>query len=850
MRSLVVLGLLATASTALALQALRAVGRARRAEAERDGLADEARRWRAVVDAAEQAIATVTRDGAVTSWSAAAERLYGWRSDEIAGRSLLEVVAPERRAELSARLARGVGRSGVSFADVGLHRDGSRIEVAVTLVPLPGARGQGAGVAVLWRDARETNSLQATCRQLERDYDELVEHADDGVFLADHDGRLLRVNQAGARLLGASPAELVGQPLAAFLADDEAQRLASVRAALVPGEPHVGEYPLRRRDGSRQVAELRMILLCDGRVQSFVRDLGGRETVHAELARAHAEERGLRVQLESLTQATSAITDAVARIPETDLDAVLLVVLLQAQTLTQARYAALGLGTDPTRPFERWVFAGMTSEQAERIGRVPRPVGLLGAVALQARAVRLRDIAESHERIGFPPGHPPMHSFLGVPILYEGRSRGNLYLADKQGGGEFTAEDQQALELLAARAGTALETARLYHETTQATTWLRGAIDGIPEAVILVDAGGQISFNAAAREFAPAEEASAPSRLPLYESTGAPLADDELPLSRALREGVTTIGMECVGQTRKGQRVPLLASASPLRDEHGRRVGAVCVLRDISSLKEIERLREQWTAVVAHELRQPVQMIHACARTIERAGASERDPLTAKSVGRILAAAGRLERMIKDLLDAARIEARQLSLRRETIDVGAVLAEVVARLADTTDRSLRLDVAPGLPPVRGDAVRIEQIAENLLTNALKYGDPRGPIVVEVRPHGHEVMVSTINQGQRLLPAEIDCLFKRFYRSRAVAAVEGLGLGLYIAHGLVEAHGGRIWVESGDTSTSFRFTLPLAEAGGEDGEGDDSRRARENRNGESGDDDSRRAREGSDARRAR
>ncbi|MFZ6182187.1 PAS domain S-box protein [Nannocystis pusilla] len=830
MRSLVVLGLLATASTALALQALRAVRRARRAEAEREASAGEARRWRAIVEAAEQAVATVTREGTVTSWSAAAERLYGWRSDEIAGRSLLEVVAPERRAELSARLARGGGRSGASSAGVGLHRDGSRVEVTVTLVPLPSVRGQGAGVAVLWRDARETNSLRATCRQLERDYDELVEHVDDGVFLADRDGRLIRVNQAGARLLGASPADLVGQPLAALLADDEAQRLASARAALGQGEPHVGEYRLRRRDGERRVAELRMILLCDGRVQCFVRELGGREAGHAELARAHAEERGLRVQLESLTRATSAITDAVARIPETDLDAVLLVVLLQAQTLTQARYAALGLGTDPTRPFERWVYAGMTAEQAERIGRAPRPVGLLGAVALQARAVRLRDITESHERVGFPPGHPPMHSFLGVPILYEGRSRGNLYLADKQGG-EFTAEDQQALELLAARAGAALETARLYHETTQATTWLRGAIDGIPEAVVLVDAGGRMSFNAAARELAPAEDGDAPSRLPLYEPTGAPLADDALPLSRALRDGVTTIGMECVGQTRRGPRVPLLASASPLRDEHGRLVGAVCVLRDISSLKEIERLREQWTAGVAHELRQPVQVIHACARTIARAGASERDPLTAKSAARILAAAGRLERMIKDLLDAARIEARQLSLRSESIDVGAVLAEVVARIAESTDRSLRLDVAPALPRVRGDAGRIEQIAENLLTNALKYGDPGGAIVVEVRPHGHEVMVSTINQGQRLLAAEIDCLFKRFYRSSAVAAVEGLGLGLYIAHGLVEAHGGRIWVESGDTSTSFRFTLPLAEEeddarrareGGESGEGDDSR----------------------------
>ncbi|PCC71982.1 PAS domain S-box-containing protein [Nannocystis exedens] len=817
-RSIMVLGLLAVASTALALQALGAVGRARRAEAERDGLADEARRWRSVVEAGDQAVAIATPGGTVKRWTAAAERLFGWRRDEILGRSLLAVVAPERRAEVSARLARGVGRQGASFECVGLRRDGARVDVAVTIVPLPGTREQGGGVAVLWRDVGARKSLEAACRRLERDYDELVEHADDGVFLADPEGRLVRVNQAGARLLGVSPEQLVGRSLAAFMADEEAQRLANARAALVPGVPHVGHVPLRRADGGWLVAELRMVLLGDGRVQSFVRDLGARETVHAELARAHAAERGLRVQLQSLSQATSAITDAVARIPESDLDAVLMVIVLQAQTLTNARYAALGLGTDPARPFERWVYAGVTAEQAERIGRAPRPVGLLGAVALQGRAVRLRDVGQSRERVGFPPGHPPMHSFLGVPILYEGRSRGNLYLADKQGGGEFTAEDQQALELLAARAGTALETARLYHEKAQATTWLRGAIDGLPEAVILAEVGGQVSLNAAARELATAEVAGTPARLELYDSRGAPLADEEHPLFRALHGEVATIGLECCGQNRRGQRVPLLASASPLRDERGRPLGAVCVLRDISSFKEIERLREQWTAVVAHELRQPVQMIHVCARTIERAGASERDPLTAKSATRILAAAARLERMIKDLLDAARIEARQLALRCETIDLGAVLAEVVARLGQTTDRSLRLEVDPLLPPVRGDAGRIEQIVENLLTNALKYGDPGAPIAIEVRPHGREVLVSTTNQGQRLPPAEIDCLFKRFYRSRAVAAVEGLGLGLYIAHGLIEAHGGRIWVESGDASTSFRFTLPAAPPQDGDDEG--------------------------------
>ncbi|MFY0535869.1 histidine kinase dimerization/phospho-acceptor domain-containing protein [Nannocystis pusilla] len=402
----------------------------------------------------------------------------------------------------------------------------------------------------------------------------------------------------------------------------------------------------------------------------------------------------------------------------------LLVVLLQAQTLTQARYAALGLGTDPSRPFERWVYAGMTPEQAERIGRAPRPVGLLGAVALHARAVRLRDIAESHERIGFPPGHPPMHSFLGVPILYEGAAAATSTWPTSRAAASSPPKISRRSSCWRARRDCARDGPPLSRDDAgvdvAARRDRRHPRGGDPRrcrGTNLLQCGrpraraGRGGERAVAAAAVRADGRAAGRRRAAAVAGAARRGDDD-------RDGVRRADP-------KGQRVPLLASASPLSDEHGRRVGAVCVLRDISSLKEIERLREQWTAVVAHELRQPVQIIHACARTIERAEASERDPLAAKSAGRILAAAGRLERMIKDLLDAARIEARQLSLRSEAIDVGAVLAEVVARLADTTDRSLRLDVTPGLPQVRGDAVRIEQIAENLLTNALKYGDPAG-----------------------------------------------------------------------------------------------------------------------------
>jgi signal transduction histidine kinase len=144
-------------------------------------------------------------------------------------------------------------------------------------------------------------------------------------------------------------------------------------------------------------------------------------------------------------------------------------------------------------------------------------------------------------------------------------------------------------------------------------------------------------------------------------------------------------------------------------------------------------------------------------------------------------------------------------------DLVALVRAVVERTAALTQgHPVRVDVAGEIPPLELDPERIEQILDNLLSNAAKYSYPTTEIVVEIERCGAAVEVSVTNQGDGIAPEELPRLFRRFYRTVEARAgqVAGVGLGLYITKGLVEAHGGRIWAEStpGQTTT-FRFTLP-------------------------------------------
>jgi signal transduction histidine kinase len=160
----------------------------------------------------------------------------------------------------------------------------------------------------------------------------------------------------------------------------------------------------------------------------------------------------------------------IALTSELSLDSVLKHVMEAAATLTGARYAAIGLIDAHGTELERFLTYGIDDEAYAAIGDLPRGRGILGVLIRERAPLRLRDLTEDLRAVGFPPHHPPMHSFLGVPIVLRGVAFGNLYLTEKQEGVAFTSEDQELVELLASQAAVAIENARLYEA---ATNWSR-----------------------------------------------------------------------------------------------------------------------------------------------------------------------------------------------------------------------------------------------------------------------------------------------------------------------------------------------------------------------------------------
>ena len=169
-------------------------------------------------------------------------------------------------------------------------------------------------------------------------------------------------------------------------------------------------------------------------------------------------------RVQQLVQAGIAVSS------ELSLDAVLQRLTEAAAALTGARYSALGVIDQSGRGLERFFTHGVDEEQRRRIGELPRGRGILGVLIRDAKPLRLADLGQDPRSVGFPPGHPPMKTFLGVPLLLRGTAYGNLYLTEKEGGAEFSRQDEELVTLLASQAAVAVENARLYES---ATRWLR-----------------------------------------------------------------------------------------------------------------------------------------------------------------------------------------------------------------------------------------------------------------------------------------------------------------------------------------------------------------------------------------
>lgn len=550
-------------------------------------------------------------------------------------------------------------------------------------------------------------------------------------------------------------------------------------------------------------------------------------STYAELANVAREvsiarecEHRRRAELEDIDRASRAVHEAAASVPQGDMSAVLSVIALQAQLLTRADYVALGIGTDESHPFDSWVFLGVSPQDAHAVGRFPRPVGLLGRVARDGETIRTDDLRRHVDFEGMPPGHPEMASFLGIPIWRQGRSVGNLYLANRPDGELFTEHDEILVRMLAARVAAAIETTTCYASESRERVWLQSVIDQMPDGVLLYDANGKVRTTNQSLMVLGCVEASGLDpfgnavAVDLRTLEGEALPPDRWPIARVLGRHELVLREEMLVRCRNGELVSVAVSACPIRERGGAIAGAMMVIQDVSDRKKLERLREEWTAVVAHDLRQPVSTIGLATELLLRSPSRELTERDRRIVERIDCASKRLGRMIADLLDASRIESNRLAVVRKYVElrtyVGSVIDDLEGVLAG---REVQL-VMPTPETVCIDAERIHQVIGNLVSNAVKYGTPSSPLRIEAISHDDAVELVVTNHGPGITKEQLPLLFNRFTRLRdgGAGSVPGLGLGLYISKGLVEAHGGRLWVESTPgATTSFHFTLPRTDA---------------------------------------
>ncbi|MHB9134497.1 MAG: sensor histidine kinase [Armatimonadota bacterium] len=289
-------------------------------------------------------------------------------------------------------------------------------------------------------------------------------------------------------------------------------------------------------------------------------------------------------------------------------------------------------------------------------------------------------------------------------------------------------------------------------------------------------------------------------------------APEEMPAYRALH-GERVLNTVMVLHPLPDHVVWVAASAGPLQTAAGERLGAVLTFTDVTEIHHLQEEHESYIHMISHDLRLPLTTILGHAQLLAHAlpAMGEQGAAALPSVEAITRGSHRMNVMIQDLVDAARLEGGQLQLVLHPIDLQDYLANLLERLRTVLAvERIRLEIPPDLPPVCADYDRLERIFTNLISNALKYSPEDSPVLVHARQEDDNAVISVTDTGGGIAPEDLPYLFQRFYRAKSARKAEGIGLGLYITKLLVEAHGGHIWVESElDKGSTFYFTLPLA-----------------------------------------
>ena len=529
-------------------------------------------------------------------------------------------------------------------------------------------------------------------------------------------------------------------------------------------------------------------------------------------------------EIRLLRERISALSAAILRISASlDVATVLQEVVDAARMLTAARYGCIVTVDNSGNPVD-FVTSGFTTQEHAHMAEWTEGILFFEHLRNLPGPLRLCDLHGYVRSLGFAPDLIVSSNLLGLPMRHHGEYVGHFFLAGKDGGGEFTHEDEELLVLFASQAATAIVNARTHRDEQRARADLEALVDTSPVGVVVFDAatGRPVTINReASRIVEPLRTPGRPTEELLQSITcrfgdGREVALDRYPLLQELKNAGAVRAEEIVLSAPGGRSVSILVNATPIHGEDGTVASVVVTMQDLAPLEELERLRAEFIGMVSHELRAPLTSIKGSTATV--LGAAPPLPLAEvlQFIRIVDGQADQMQRLIGNLLDAGSIEAGTLTVVPEPCDIAALVDQARNTfLLGGRRHGVVIDMPADLPRAMADRQRIVQVLTNLLFNAARHAPDSSLIRVDAWREDVYVAVSVTDEGRGIAPERLSQLFRKNARLAGggrIRSIEGSGLGLSICKGLVEAHGGRIRAESGGIGQGARFTFTVPVAG--------------------------------------
>ncbi|HEY45193.1 MAG: hypothetical protein AMJ88_14740 [Anaerolineae bacterium SM23_ 63] len=531
-------------------------------------------------------------------------------------------------------------------------------------------------------------------------------------------------------------------------------------------------------------------------------------TAFADQAAVAVANARLYSEIQRRVQAMIALADTARVVTASlDLDEVLERILHQTMDCLEVEGTSLALLDEATGTLEFRAASGKVA--GEVIGvRLEKGEGVAGWVVEHDEHLIVPDVREDprfssivDERAGFE-----TRAIAGVPIRVKERTIGVLEAVNPRQG-EFSEEQIELLTGIAAQAGTAIVHAKLFADTQSAQLRYAGLFEDSIDPILISNLSGTITdANRSAEIFLgySRKELLGKSVLRLHQPDREQLPEDLFELKPG-----QTVRYDSEALHRDDYTLAIEVHAK--RIDIGQQPFLQWILRDISERQELDQLRADLTSMIFHDLRSPLGNILSSLEVMNTA--ISKDDEAVRSVMSIALRSGRrASRLVESLLDLDRLEAGQAVLEKEDGSIDVLITEAVEEVHPTAEAKghvLKFDLAPNLPQVEIDIDMIRRVLINLMENAIKYTRSGGRIAITARAEDDHILVSVKDSGPGIAPQDQQQIFDKFTRVRPESRLKGRGIGLAFCRLAVEAHGGRIWVESqeGEGST-FLFTLPL------------------------------------------